>query len=168
TGDLDAKRDGVSELWVANGFVMNLDSTGQATRFHANLVEGDAQILLPFGHLKGAGGYLHYNDNAPAVDNHNDFYYYYLEALYRLTKTFYGAARFSQILAPQAFPLSGNGSAWPPPSTKDLWRLSLGLGFRPSENLLLKGEFSYDGGRTASGEGRNHENMFAVEAAFKF
>jgi hypothetical protein len=171
TGDLDATGDGVSEIWFGNGWFRALDQSGETTAFHAELVEGDVHLRLPKGHIKGAGGYIHANENHPTTDNQRDIYYYSVEGLYELTRTFYGAARFSQILAANGYPLVGNGDfmrGFYGPLTKDLWRVSLGLGYRPSPNFLIKGEYSLDGGRTVSGEGRNHENLLAIEAAFKF
>jgi hypothetical protein len=46
--------------------------------------------------------------------------------------------------------------------------LSLGLGYRMSENLVLKTEYSIERGKTLGGDSRNHEDMFSVVAAFKF
>ena len=48
------------------------------------------------------------------------------------------------------------------------WRLSLGLGYRFSPNLLVKGEYSFNEGTVLGGAKRIHENVFALEAAFKF
>ena len=52
--------------------------------------------------------------------------------------------------------------------TSELSRLSIGIGYRPTANLLLKTDFTYDTGETVSGESRSHENFFGVAAAFKF
>ena len=52
--------------------------------------------------------------------------------------------------------------------TTKLWRLSLGLGYRWSENLLFKAEYTLEQGDTVGGGRRNHENLFAAEVAFKF
>ena len=54
------------------------------------------------------------------------------------------------------------------PLTDELWRLSLGLGYRFSPNLVFKGEYSFERGRQINGDSRDHEDLFAVEAAFKF
>src|SRR6267378_4226051 len=63
------------------------------------------------------------------------------------------ANRWSQMFARNGFPILGNGT-WseyfvgPGSSlTENLWRLSLGLGYRFNSNLLLKGEYSFNEGK---------------------
>lgn len=172
TGALAVNGDGFSELWFANGFIRPLDFV-DATSFQANLLEADAKVRWSRGHLKGAGGYVKYNDNGSA-DLHREVYYYYIEGLHHLLPKFYAAGRWSQMFAPSGFPIIGNGT-WNqyfmgPGSTltENLWRLSLGLGYRFNSNLLLKGEYSFNYGKELGGETRNHENMLSLEAAFAF
>ena len=171
TGDLDAVHDNLSAMWFGNGWIRSIGSANTAI-FRANLVEGDVQLRLPYVQLKGAGGYINYEDNDPLGHNHRDVYYYYVEGVKDFTKKFYGAARFSQILAPGGFPIVGNGSMgqyfFGPALTTEYWRLSLGLGYRFSPNLVAKGEYSFNQGKQLDGDKRTHENVFAVEAAFKF
>ena len=52
--------------------------------------------------------------------------------------------------------------------TEEIWRLSLGLGYRWSQNLLVKAEYSFERGKELGGKKRNHEDLFGIEAAFKF
>ena len=170
TGDLDASNDGVSALWFGNGFFQSIGSTN-TTLFHANLVEGDVAVRWRSGHLKAFGGAICYDDNDPAGSNRRTMYYYSVEAQQQLARKFYGAARFSQILAGQGYPIVGNGDYMKytfGAATENLWRLSLGLGYRWNENLLLKTEYSLERGRQVGGETRTHEDLFAVEAAVKF
>jgi len=54
------------------------------------------------------------------------------------------------------------------PLTRNLWRLSLCLGYRFSQNLILKAEYSFEQGQELEGDARDHENLFALEAAFRF
>src|SRR5262249_5228547 len=75
TGNLNANKDRLSELWFANGFFRSLGSTN-TTRFHANLVEGDITFRLPRGHIRAFGGYVHYDDDDPNGNNARDVYYY--------------------------------------------------------------------------------------------
>jgi hypothetical protein len=113
---------------------------GAATTFRADVFEGDVQIRLPRGQLKAAGGYLKYVDNDTA-DNHRDVYFYYVEGVAQLTRKFYAAARWSQILAPQGFPIVGYGDFeenFSGALTESLGRLSLGVGYRYNENVLFK------------------------------
>jgi len=135
------------------------------------LVEGDVGLKLPRGHLKAAGGAIWFDDDDTATDNSRDVYYYYVEAMHHLTKKFYGAARFSQILARDGFPIVGNGTFgqyFKGELTEDIWRLSLGVGYQWSPSLLLKTEYTFERGETITGERRNNEDMVGAELAFKF
>ena len=156
TGALAVNGDAFSELWFGNAFIRPLDFV-DATSFQANLLEADAQVRWTKGYLKGAGGYVKYNDNGRA-DVQRELYYYYIEGLHHLLPKFYAAGRWSQVLAPNGFPILGNG-AWeeyfmgPGSSlTENLWRLSLGLGYRFNSNLLLKSEYSFNYGKELGGE----------------
>jgi len=172
TGALAVSGDGLSELWFGTGFIRSLDEVN-ATTFQANLLEADVQARWSKGYLKGAGGYVKYNDNGSA-DIHREVYYYYIEGVHHFFTKFYAAGRWSQMFAPNGFPILGNGP-WeeyfmgPGSSlTENLSRLSLGLGYRFNSNLLIKGEYSFDQGKEIGGEKRNHENMVSLEAAFAF
>ena len=52
--------------------------------------------------------------------------------------------------------------------TTQIWRLSLGAGYQFSPNLVAKAEYSFERGKETTGQKRDHEDMVAVEAAFKF
>jgi hypothetical protein len=170
TGDLQKPGDFSSELWFGGGFFLPFDST-TATIFHANLVEGDVEFRLPLGRLRAFGGYAHFDDNDPQHIDRRDIFYYSVEGVHDITHKLYGAARFSQILSDEGIPIVGNGNMrdflFGPPTT-ELWRLSLGLGYRWTQNLILKGEYTFERGKEVSGEHRDHEDLFALEAAFRF
>ncbi len=51
---------------------------------------------------------------------------------------------------------------------KELWRLSLGIGYRIGRNVLLKAEYTFENGTQANGGERNKENFIGVEAAVRF
>jgi hypothetical protein len=170
TGDLDANRDALSALWFGNGFVRSIGGAG-TDRFQANLVEGDVKLKLPWVQLKGAGGYLGYGDNDPAGHNHRDLYYYYLEGVHDFTREFYSAARFSEAFVHRGFPIVGGApmsSYLFGPLTSEYWRLSLGLGYRFSPKLVVKAEYSLNHGQEAVGGTLNREDLFSLEAAYKF
>ncbi len=170
TGDLDVNNDGVSAVWFGGGWFRSLGSTN-TTKFHANAVEGDVELRLPIGRLKTFGGYVSYGDNDPTRNNHRDVYYYSVEATHDFNRRFYAAARFSQIFAAKGFPIVGGskvGDYLFGPLTDNIWRLSLGLGYRWSQNLAIKTEYTLEQGRTADGTKRNHEDLFAAEAVFGF
>lgn len=171
TGTLNVENDKMSELWFGGGFLRALGSSSTTTTFHSELVEGDVQMRLPRGHIKTAGGWIRSADNSSSPGTRRNVYYHYTELEHRLTQKFYSAARVSQILAADGFPIVGNGDFrqyFFQNLTKELWRLSLGVGYRFGPGLVVKGEYSIEGGRTSTGVQRNHQNLFAVQAAFKF
>lgn len=174
TGELDARRDGLSELWFGGGWFRSIGGPG-TTRFHVNLLQGDVSVRLPHGHLKAFGGVACYDDNDPVANNRRDLYYYAVEAVHRFNRQLYAAARFSHILAAEGYPLTGHGnmgeyffSGDAGDLTEELWRLSLGLGWRFSEHLVLKVEYALERGRTAGGDRRDREDFLAAQAAFQF
>jgi hypothetical protein len=171
TGDLTPPGDYWSELYFGNGWFLPPPSTN-ATTFHVNLVEGDIQFRLPHGYFKAFGGYIRYDDNDSSAGNGRDIYYYSVEGVHDLVHKLYAGVRFSQIIAPNGFPIAGNGNLdnylFSGTLTEQLWRLSLCLGYRWSENLLLKTEYTFERGKLVDGTSRNHEDLFALEAAFKF
>jgi hypothetical protein len=170
TGEIDVRQDQLSAMWFGGGFFRSLGSAA-TTRFQAELAEGDIRVQIPHGHLAAIGGYSHYHDNDPAGNNQRDTYYYSIEGVHDLIGKFYGGARFSQMLSQRGFPIVGNGDFgdyFIDSLTTDLWRLSLDVGYRWNQNLLLKAEYTFERGTTVSGANRNDEDVFAVEAAFKF
>ncbi len=170
TGNLDVGGDQMSALWFGGGFFRSI-GTAQTTKFHAQLVEGDLDFRIPRGHVNVFGGYARYADNDPARDNGRDIYYYSIEAVHDVVGKLYAGARFSQIFAEHGYPLVGNGGFgqyFYGPWSDQLWRLSLGLGYRFSDNLVVKTEYSFEQGREANGGLRNQENLFAFEVAVKF
>jgi opacity protein-like surface antigen len=160
TGHLSVSDDHLSAEWFGGGFFSALGKPA-TTIFQANVVEADAQAKWKGGYVRLAGGYADYDDNNMAADDHRDIYYYYIEALQNLAPKFYGAVRWSQIRAPDT-------SDYPALSTSDIWRLSLGLGYRFSDHLVFKTEYAFEQGRLTAGGAREQENIFAAEAAFKF
>lgn len=170
TGDLSVQTEGISEMWFGNSFFTSLGNPNTTTRFHADLAEGDVQFLFSRGHLKLAGGGIHYDDNDRTAENRRDVAYYYAEGMFRFTKQFYGAARYSQVLAEEGFPIPANGNFndYGLAPTDNLWRLSLGLGYTPNPNLVFKVEYTFERGHTASGESRDREDFFGAQAALRF
>lgn len=170
TGELSVEEDEMSELWFGDGFFTSIGPSGRTSTFEANVYELDGQLFWTSGHLKAAGGYYTYKDNDHGTDNSRDGYYYYLDGLQRLTPKFYAASRFSHILADPGMPIVGFGDFGKyffGPLTDDLWRWSLGLGYRWSENLVTKLEYAREEGELASGRDRQ-VNFIAAEIGFKF
>ncbi len=169
TGELDATQDFASQLWFAEGWFRAIGPG--ATEFHANLVQADITRRWDTGHVNLSGGLAQYGDNDPTGNYARDILFYSLEAQQNLSKKFYLAARFGQIFADKGYPLSGFGNraqffTGNNPATV-LWRASLGVGYRMSENLLLKTEYSIERGQ-GTGVARDNEDFLSAEAAFKF
>jgi hypothetical protein len=171
TGDLSVQDEYISEMWFGNGFFRVLGNPATTSRFHVDMAEGDVQFLFSRGHLKLAGGAIRYDDDDRAANNQRDVYHYSAEGMFRFTKQFYGATRYSQILADNGFPIVGHGN-WPDyfdtSLTDNLWRLSLGLGYTPNPNLVFKVEYTFERGHTTGGESRDHEDFFGAQAALRF
>ncbi len=169
TGNINVQQDGIAALWFGNAYLSSFGSPS-TTLFHSELAEGDVQLRMGRGHIKAAGGYLHYDDNDTVANNNRDVYYYYVEGQYNVSKKLFAAARFSQIMAKNGFPLIGDGSFQDYGSalSKNLWRLTLGTGYRFCPNLVLKIDYSFERGEDLDGESRDHEDLFAAELAYQF
>jgi hypothetical protein len=135
-----------------------------------NAVELDMTARWASGYVQAFGGYAQYGDNDPAADNRRDIFYYSAEVVQNLPEKFYAATRFSEVIADKGIPLLGNGDYddYGDALTSDLWRLSLGLGYRFSDRLIIKTEYAFEGGRQVDGESRDQENFFGTEVTFKF
>lgn len=167
TGDLSASQDKLSALWFAGGFIRPLGGS----LFGAELVEGDLEWRPRHAYLKAFGGYIHYDDNDPTANNQRDVYYYAVEGIHDITDKLYAGAQFSQIFAHNGFPIVGNstiGNYLFGPLTDEIWRLSMGLGYRWDRNLVLKTEYSLERGKEVGGANRDHEDLVAAELAFGF
>ena len=169
TGNINPQNGGTSAEWFGNGFFQSIGSPA-TTEFHVNAVELDATARWQSGYAKVFGGYAQYGDNDPAANNTRDIFYYSAEVVQDLPKNFYAVARFSEVIADKGIPVMGNGNGadYFSALTTDLWRLSLGLGYRVSDRLILKTEYSFEGGRQLNGDSRDKENFFGTEVAFKF
>lgn len=170
TGDLSVAEDGTSALWFGNGLFHSIGTTATTTTFDADLVEGDLSVRWSGGHLSAFGGYARYDDNDTSADNGRDIFYYSVEGVQQLPRKFYTAVRFSEILAADGYPILGYGNygTYHSSPTTELWRASLGLGYRFSDRLVLKTEYSFERGKDADGNWRHHEDFFGTEAAFQF
>lgn len=170
TGDLDAKNDFLSAIWFGNGWFRSIGSDS-TTKFHADAVQGDVSYRWQTGKVSANGGYVHYGDNDPTGNNGRDIYYYAVEAQQELPRNFYMATRFSQIFAPNGYPIVGFGNFdkyFYGDLTTGIWRWSIGGGYRFSHRLAVKTEFSLEQARQASGSSRGMENFVGTEAVFKF
>ncbi len=123
------------------------------------------------GHVHAFGGYVHYDDNDSSASNTRDVYYYSAEVVQDLPRKFYAATRFSEVFAHNGFPLVGNGDMdkyFNGTLATELWRWSIGVGYRFSDRLVLKTEYAFEGGKEVGGGSRANENFLGTEVAFKF
>ena len=171
TGKVSAANEMFSEMWFGGAFFRGIGKPATTSTFEADLFELDAQTFWKSGHLKVAGGYFEYDDNDSSADNSRDGFYYYAEAVQNLTKKIYTAARFSQIHSAEGMPIVGYGN-WGKyyfgGLTRDIWRLSIGLGYKFNENLIAKLEYTLEQGEFENGTDRGHNNFFGAELGFKF
>jgi hypothetical protein len=171
TGDLSTDGDELSELWFGNGFFRSLGPGDTTETFSATVYELDAQFFWKTGHLKLAGGLYEYDDSDATVDRSRDGQFYSAEIVQHATTKLYGAARVSQIFADDGMPIIGHGdfgNYFYGPLTEDLWRLSIGLGYRWNENLLAKVEYTFERGELTNGMERDQHDFFGAEIGFKF
>lgn len=174
TGDLSVAGDGLSEVWFANGFFRALGPSATTTTFAAELAELDAAYRWPTGQLRAAVGWVSFDDNSTSGDYSRHLTYYSLEGTQRLSGKFFAAARYSAIDAPRGYPLIGQGNAgeyfYNPfgVRTKDLQRLSVGVGYRFAEPLVWKLEYSWEDGHLVNGTRRNEEDMLSSLLGIRF
>jgi len=171
TGDLDAEREPLSEAWIGNSFFRPIGSPA-TTLYRANLAGIDARYDWRAGHLAAAAGLASYSDNDPIADSRRRLDFFHVEAVQSLSRTFYGAVRYSELRADRGYPIAGLGKMgkyfFGGLHTKELWRLGLGLGYRPSPRLLLKAEYTFEEGELIDGTPRRNTNQFSTEAAVQF
>lgn len=177
TGDLDVNGDRFSEVWFGNGFLVPLGSVNTTSIISGNLFQGDGHLTWTRGHLHIAAGHLEYRDDNSVADQSRDANYFQIEAVQTLNQNkeypWHAAARYSRITSGRGFPIVGFGNFQSylfddEKLTEDLWRLSLGIGYRIGRNVLLKAEYSFENGRQVDGIDRDNENFFGVEAAVRF
>jgi hypothetical protein len=171
TGSLDVGVDKTSELWIGNGFFRALGPAGRTTRFHAELAQGDLRFLLPDGHVSVSGGAVRYDDNDPQQDNRRQLFHASAEVVQRFTRRIYAAARYSRILAPEGYPVAGLGTFgqyFSRTLSTDVWRATLGVGYRFSDNLVLKADYSFEGGTELGGTSRQRTDIFAAQIAIRY
>jgi hypothetical protein len=168
TGNL--KADQLSALWFASGYFRSIGSPA-TTQFQVAAAEADGTARWKSGYVSIFGGWARYDDNDPTADNARNLYYYSAEVLQNLPKKFYIVTRWSQAYCHEGIPMVGYGdfgNYFYGPLTENLWRLSLGLGYRFNERLVLKAEYSLERGRETNGGRRQEEDFLGTEAAFKF
>lgn len=164
--------DNLSAAWFGNAFFRALGPASRTPDFWVNLYEADAVVKWPGGQAAVALGQGQFDDSDPLAENSRRLRYGYLEAMQSITEELYGAARYSEINAPGGYPLAGWGNLgtyfFRPALTEELKRFSLGFGYRFGPPLVLKFEYTWEWGRTTTGDARDHEDFFGTEIGLKF
>lgn len=171
TGDLDVQQDESAEMWFANEYIRPEGNPEATATFEANIGELNLRRAWDWGHLAAAGGVIAYDDDDTAADNAADAYYYFVEGSRTLSGKLYGAARYSAIHSDDGFPVTGQGDYEPDVAaalTEKIWRLSLALGYRWSDQLVTKVEYSFERGERISGYQLDKQDQLAVQAAYQF
>lgn len=172
TGDLAAKEDALSEVWIGNGFFKALGGAGTTRTFHAELMELDAVVKWGTGQVAAAVGQAQFDDDDTSRDNERTIDYYFLEASQNMGEKFFGAARYSSLRAPGGYSLIGWGTFgrhfYSGLLTDQLERFSLGLGYRIGSPLILKFEYGIENGRANTGMKRPQQTFISTEVGLKF
>jgi hypothetical protein len=172
TGDLAAREDAVSEIWIGNSFFRPLGPLTTTQTFHAELYEVDAVARWGSGHIAAAVGRAEFDDDDSSRDNGRTLDYRFVEAAQGIGEKLYAAARYSAIRAPGGYALAGWGTFGRYISsgvlTERLERLSVGLGYRIGPPLVLKFEYGFEDGRANTGVERPQETFISTEVGLKF
>ena len=172
TGELATVADNLSEVWFANGFFRALGPAKSTATFWASLYEADATVRWTNGRLGLALGQVRFDDSDTTADNARRMRYGQVEVVQTLAGPLFGAARYSRIRAARGYPLTGWGAPgtffFRPSLTEELGRLSVGLGYRLGESLVLKAEYTRESGRMTNGAARDLEDFLGGEVGVKF
>jgi hypothetical protein len=173
TGKLATVADNLSELWFGNGFFRALGPAATTQTFRANLLEADATTRWNGGQVAVALGQVRYDDSDTRANNARRLNYGYIEAVQAITEPLFASARYSEIRVAGGYPLVGWGTMGayffrPGALTEELHRLSIGVGYRFAPPLVLKAEYTWEGGRMTNGARRDHEDFFGTQLGVKF
>ena len=171
SGDLDVNGDRISAQYFGNGFFFPLGEGETTDSFNVGLLQADVELSWRSGRLWGGGGYIDFEESGPeAVKDHTGSYFQ-LGMVQTIYGDLYGAGRFSQIFANDGFAIVGQGSIEnfkESELTDNLWRLSLGLGYRLNAHVVLKAEFSMERGEDILGNDLKDRDMIGLQLAFGF
>lgn len=177
SGAIDVREDVLAELWFGNGYIGPNGARDIVPSFSLELAELDVRRRLAQGHLAAAVGLFRYDDERADGDAAVDVPYAYVEAVRRMNPRWHVAARLSGLWSDDGFPIVGQGpnpQDVPEPVTETLWRVSAGTGYRWSEQVLFKCEYSVEGGEavvpeSSSGDATiDDRNILAAEVVYAF
>ncbi|MFT5240380.1 MAG: hypothetical protein ACI9OU_000766 [Candidatus Promineifilaceae bacterium] len=171
TGDLSTSKDRLSELWFGDAFIRSIGGTNTTTHFDAKLLQGDLSFDWSSGSLWLSGGVMDYADDDSASRNERDVAFYVAEIVQDLTPKVYSALRYSGIEASKGIPVVGQGdfgSFFSPLLTENIWRLGLGAGYRFSDHVTTKAEYSVERGELTNGKKLEARDQIGVGVSYDF
>lgn len=171
TGDIDIENDECTEMWFGNSYLYSLGGAETTEEFSYDMAQLDARLTWEGGHAIGSVGTIAYKDDDTAAEHDNDAAYYSVEASQDLFTKWFAAARYSAVHSSDGFPVLGQ-AGYNPVFTDllvdDIYRLSLGVGYRWSDQIVLKTEYSLERGDRTDGGDLDEQDQFAAQAAFGF
>lgn len=171
TGDIATDGDKLSELWYGGGFFRGIGDAATNGNFHAELIALSIRYQWKGGHIGTEVCQTQYDDDQPG-DNKRESLCYGIECAQDLTRKCYLAGRVSRIESDDGMPIVGLGPFYPDfffgDLVTDIWRVSAGLGYRISANLIAKAEYSIEEGDYLGGGSIDDRNMLSAQLAFAF
>jgi len=170
TGDIDPVEDETSEIWYGNGFFRGIGEASTNGTFGAEIMELNLRYQWDGGHVAAATGMTWYDDDLPG-DHQHESTYASLELSQDITEKWFVAGRYSFIDSDEGMPIVGLGSFgefYSEDLVTEIWRLSIGSGYRFSRQLIAKAEYSFEQGDRLSGETIDQRDMFSAQLAFAF
>lgn len=172
TGAIDPTTETLSELWWGGAFLRSIGNGASTTEFAANLWQLEGTWSWPTGHLRAAGGVTYYDDDDTSRDNRRAMRHVVLEGVQEWGRGAFGAVRYSWIDTDGGYPIAGLGSFgkyfFGPFQSREVWRLGLGLGYRWTDDILLKLEYTLERGTLTNGSDRQSMDQIATQAAVRF
>lgn len=169
TGKLDAEKDVFSEVWFGRGFLVPVSDPDEIETFEGELYEVDVLLRREQGYLALTGGRVEVSDNG--VEASTDAMYYSIEMVHDMAGDLYGALRYSGMESDDGFAVVGHApfsKLFSPDRTESLQRLSVGLGYRISDQAVAKVEYSFEEGETVGGVDLDERNMLSTGVSFAF
>ncbi len=172
TGKLDHAHEFGSEMWIGNNVFRSMGGAGTTRTFEADLAQFDARWRGRGGHVAGAVGTGRYRDDDTAANHRRTFDFFQVEAAHDVIGRLYAAARYSELRADRGYFLAGLGKFdryfLGTELTRKIARLGVGGGYRFTNDLNLKFEYTFEDARRVDGTKRPDEDQFAAELAVKF
>lgn len=170
TGDLDAIREPFSEVWISGAVFRPISAA--ATTYAAELAEFDVVWTGRDTRLAANLGIARYTDDDPLVDNTRHFRFGTLEVTHELDRNWWIASRASLLHADGGYPMVGTGAFgkyfFGPLLTEELWRLTVGGGFRIGEKAVLKVDYTFERGELADGTKLTDRDQLAAQVGVGF